>query len=212
MLSYAVAVTHNSPRPAPSAATIKSHLVTRLFPPRKSKFLIATPRLEFPPTHSKQTPLTFSNREYIAVFQFFPFRRKSENRSKPLTHVTPALPTRNAGLPRGTRGVPAGSFALSRLLTLHSSLITSFLIATPRLEFPPTRTKQTPLTFSNRDYIAVFQIFVSPHEYKHRPSAIPPAPTTQPKNTPPVSHLTHLRPRTTIVRSSLHQNFYRDHP
>src|ERR1700690_676991 len=31
-------------------------------------FLIATPRLEFPATHSKQSPLTFSNREWIAVF------------------------------------------------------------------------------------------------------------------------------------------------
>jgi hypothetical protein len=37
------------------------------------KFLIANPLLEFPLTYSKQSPLTFSNREYIAVFQFKSF-------------------------------------------------------------------------------------------------------------------------------------------
>jgi hypothetical protein len=34
--------------------------------------LIATPRLEFHLTHSKQKPLIFSNRDYIAVFQALP--------------------------------------------------------------------------------------------------------------------------------------------
>jgi len=61
------------------------------------KILIANPRLEFPPTHTKQSPLRFSNREYIAVFQFFPLRRKSKNHSRPLRPVGPSLPTRNAG-------------------------------------------------------------------------------------------------------------------
>ena len=140
-----MAVTHNSPRPAPSAATTKSRPATRLFPPRISQFLIATPRLEFPPTHSKQTPLTFSNREYIAVFQFFPLRPKSENRSRPLTHVTSSLPTRNAGVPPAplthgravrTAGIPAGSFASSRLITHHSSLITALLIYGPAIRIP----------------------------------------------------------------------------
>src|ERR1700690_3354912 len=98
MLSHAVAVTHNSPRPAPSAALHKSRPVTRPFAPPISKFLIATPRLEFPPTHTKQTPLTFSNREYIAVFQFFSSRRNRENRSRPLRHVRPGLSTRSAGV------------------------------------------------------------------------------------------------------------------
>ena len=98
LLSYPVAVTHNSTRPAPSAATHKSHPVTRLLAPPKSKILIANPRLEIPPTHSKQNPLTFSNREYIALFQFFS-RRESKNRARPLTRVTPGLPTRNAGVP-----------------------------------------------------------------------------------------------------------------
>jgi hypothetical protein len=165
VLSYAVAVTHNSPRQAPSAATHKSNPVTRLFAPRKSKFLIANPRLEFAPTHTKQTPLIFSNREYNALFQIVPSRRESKNRSRPLTHVTPGLLTRNAGVPpafltfafpaapsyperhrvsrlallthgrafrtaglsRGTRGIPAGSFAFSWLITRHSSPVTAFL-------------------------------------------------------------------------------------
>ena len=151
MLSYAVDVTHNSPRPAPSAATTKSRPVTRLFPPPISKILIANPRLEFPPTHSKQTPLTFSNRDYIAVFQVLPSRRQSENRPRPLTRVTPSLPTRNSGLPAAagvplaplthgrafrTAGIPAGSFAFSRLITHHSSLITALLIYGPAIRIP----------------------------------------------------------------------------
>src|SRR4029077_15708954 len=106
MLSYAVTVTHNPPRPAPSAATHKSHPVTRPFASPISNFLIANPRLEFPPTHTRQTPLTFSNREYIAVFQVLPSRRHTKNRPRPLHRVTPRLPTRNAGM-------LAGSFPIS---------------------------------------------------------------------------------------------------
>ena len=132
MLSYAVDVTHNSPRPAPSAATTKSRPVTRLFPPPISKILIANPRLEFPLTHTKQTPLTFSNREYIAVFQILPSRRQSTNCSKPLHRVTPGPLTRNAGQPAVARvptallthgrafrtaGIPAGAVVVSRLVT-----------------------------------------------------------------------------------------------
>jgi len=129
MLSYAVAVTHNSPRPAPSAATHKSHPVTRPFASPISNFLIANPRLEFPPSHTKQTPLTFSNREYIAVFQFAPSRRHTNNRSRPLQQVTPGLPVRNAGVPPAllihgrafrTAGIPAGAFAASRLIARRS--------------------------------------------------------------------------------------------
>jgi hypothetical protein len=57
-----------------------------------------------------------------------------------------------------------------------------FLIATPRLKFPLTNTKQSPLNISNRDYIAVFhskssapsachhvQGAISPSSVSHRP-------------------------------------------
>ena len=86
-----MAVTHNSPRPALSAANSKSHPVTRLFPPPISKILIANPRLEFLPTQTKQTPLTFSNREYIALFQIFS-RRQSQTRPRAShsCHIQPA--------------------------------------------------------------------------------------------------------------------------
>src|SRR4029077_16627195 len=71
------------------------------------QILIATPRLEFPSTHSKQSPLTFSNREYIAVFQFLP--------------------------PRSALPLSPGLF--HPLISDHQSLIIAFLIGTPRLEF-----------------------------------------------------------------------------
>jgi hypothetical protein len=221
MLSYAVAVTHNSPRPAPSAATIKSRPLTRLFAPTNPDFLIANPRLELRPTHTKQSPLTFSNREYIAVFQFF-----SRSPALPFSQSSRRM---DLGAPIDdkfgrafrTAGIPAGSFAFSRLITHHLSLITFFLIGTPRLEFAATPTKQTPGIISNRDRMRLLHpgfsrgtsIFPSPGRpaFSNSPaSANPPISSAQHKNTPPVSHLTHLRPRTSIVRSSLHRNFYRD--
>jgi hypothetical protein len=167
MLSYAVTVTHNPPRPAPSAATHKSHPVTRPFASPISNFLIANPRLEFPPTHTRQTPLTFSNREYIAVFQVLPSRRHTKNRPRPLHRVTPRLPTRNAGMLAGsfpiscpTTHLPAVPKAQrgGSLLTNHKSPVTDhdFLIGTPRLEFLATATKQSSDTISNRDTSAVF--------------------------------------------------------
>ena len=176
-----MAVTHNSPRPAPSAATHKSNPVTRPFAPQNSKFpwppsaadrgwrLIANPRLEFPPTLSKQSPQTFTlpavagNREYIALFRFFSAQCHSENRPRPLTRVTPSLPTRNASVPPAllthgrasrTAGIHAGAFAFSTLsthrpavaklpcgqplFTSHKSPITSheFLIYGPAIRNP----------------------------------------------------------------------------
>jgi len=65
--------THNIP---PTMASIHA-CNTRFATPHAEKkplpphFLIAIPLLEFPLTHTKQNHLTFSNREYIAVFQFF---------------------------------------------------------------------------------------------------------------------------------------------
>jgi hypothetical protein len=203
MLSYSVAVTHNSSRPAPSAATIKSRPATRLFAPRKSKFLIATPRLEFPPTHTKQTPLTFSNREYIAVFQFFS-RRPALLLSQSSRRMDLGAPIDDKfGRAVRTAGIPAGAFSFSRLIASHSSPIAPFLIETPRLEFPANATKQSSDPISNRDKLAICQLYLAAR-------ADSPKSLAQPANTHPVSHLTHLRPRTTIVRSSLHRNFYRD--
>ena len=154
MLSWGVAVTHNSPRPAPPAAPHKSHPVTRPFASPFPKFLIATPRLEFPPTHTKQTPLTFSNREYIAVFQFFSSRRHRENRPRPLHRVTPRLPTCNAGVPPAllthgrafrTAGIPAGSFDLSPLITHLPA------VAKPPCRFLPLTSHKSPVT--NHDFL-----------------------------------------------------------
>ena len=124
--------------------------------------LIATPRLEFPLTPTKLSLLTCTlsavagNRDYIAVFQISPSRRRSENRSSPLARVEPGLPVRNAGVPPalftfahvasqpavphilpllGTHGrafrtaaIPPGAVAFSPLVTHHSPLITAFLI------------------------------------------------------------------------------------
>jgi hypothetical protein len=76
---------HATPRPrisltthniAPTIASIHA-CNTRFATPRAEKkplpphFLIAIPLLEFPLTHTKQNHLTFSNRDYIAAFQFF---------------------------------------------------------------------------------------------------------------------------------------------
>ena len=51
------------------------------WPPRHARHLvrlIATTGLEIRPTHSKQSPLRISNRDYIAVFQFFPHPKSSQ--------------------------------------------------------------------------------------------------------------------------------------
>jgi hypothetical protein len=149
-----VAVTHNSPRPAPSAATNKSQPVTRLPAPPKSKILIANPRLEFPPTHTKQTPLTFSNREYIAVFHLLPPRLHFKNRPRPRLPLTPGRPTSNAGVPPAllthgrafrTAGIPAGSFDLSPLITHLPA------VAKPPCRFLPLASHKSPVT--NHDFL-----------------------------------------------------------
>jgi len=62
--------------------------------PLTRNFLIANPRLEFLLTHTKQSPLKISNREYIAVFhsksntQFVSFVTLLES-----THLYVMLPT-----------------------------------------------------------------------------------------------------------------------
>jgi hypothetical protein len=85
------------------------------WPPRHVRHLgrlIATPRLDFPSTHTRQRPLTCTlpavagSRDClrvlhpasrIAFFQFFSSRPHLENRAIPPLRVTPGLPTRNAG-------------------------------------------------------------------------------------------------------------------
>jgi hypothetical protein len=83
--------------------------VRHLGPTRRRGRLIANTGLEFRLTHSKVNPLTFSNREYIAVFQFF-------------SYFTGLL--RGASRPAST---PTGRSALA---TNHSPLATEFLIGT----------------------------------------------------------------------------------
>jgi hypothetical protein len=158
MLSYVVAVTHNSPRPAPSAATRKSRPVTRLFAPRKSKFLIATPRFEFPPTPSKQSPLTCTLpaatgiRDFIALF-----RSEIAQTPRRIAFTTSidhefSRAFRTPGIPAGafdfrlpgTADLRIGAFAFSPLTTHHSParqpyggpLLTAFLIYGPAIRKP----------------------------------------------------------------------------
>jgi hypothetical protein len=101
------------------------------------EILIATPRLEILLTDRKQSPLTFSNRDYDAVFQFHPLRS-----ALPLS---PGLV-----LPLITDHSPARQ-------SDGGSLITAFLIETPRLEILVTATKQSSATISNRDKSPFFQ-------------------------------------------------------
>jgi hypothetical protein len=143
MLSFPVTVTCNAPRPALSAATTKSRPVTRLLSPPKSKFQIAIPRLEFPLTHTLQTPLIFSNRGYMRVLH--PPWRIAVFRSAIAT--TPSL--LGPGLP-GNADLRIGVFAFRPRLSYrrhpcrrlclfpahHSSLSSQSTV--PRLEIPLT--------------------------------------------------------------------------
>jgi hypothetical protein len=78
------------------------------------KFLIATPRLEFLLSPSKQSPLTFSNRDYIALFQFF-LLCPASLRLPAAAGILPGLLT--YGRASRTAGIPAGAFAVSRFTT-----------------------------------------------------------------------------------------------
>ena len=80
------------------------------------KFLIANLELEFKLSPIRINDLRFSNRKFFAIF--YPEERRVQL-------------------------APLGSHPMF-LVTSHSSLVTAFLIETPRLEIPPTPRKQRP--------------------------------------------------------------------
>jgi hypothetical protein len=92
---------------APRAQKPQLHAFHAENKPLPANFLIATPRLEFPVTHTKLSPLTFSNREQIADF-----RSRIAQQSR---RTIPAAPidnefgraSRNAGLSTVTSIEPA---------------------------------------------------------------------------------------------------------
>ncbi len=153
MLSSCVTSIHNSTRPAPSAATAKSRPITPLFAPRNSEFLIANPRLEIPVTSTKQTPDPVSNRKWIAIC------RSRSGRSRITSHSGSHPPRQAHARASTSRSVIAHR---SSLVTNHSSLVTAFLIGTPRLEFPATHTKQSPHPISNRDTFGLLRLQFCP--------------------------------------------------
>ena len=90
--------------------------------PLPHKFLIAIPLLESPVTRTKISPLTFSNRDSITVFQLLPKRRLCGF----LTH----------GRAFRTAGIQPAPLPFPPLATSHSSLITAFLIYGPAIRIP----------------------------------------------------------------------------
>jgi hypothetical protein len=83
-----------------------------------SQFLVANPGLECRVSHSKQIPLTFSNREYIAVFQSANLQPPAPNDRNACTTQPVGHAFRIAGL----RSAPL-NFSASSLITHHSSLV-----------------------------------------------------------------------------------------
>jgi hypothetical protein len=143
----------------------------------RGEFLIANAGLEFRLTHSKVSPLTFSNREYIAVFHSIsrlgPGRvhratscaaSHAQASGVPLSisipDVAPRVCSRNeTTLPLVTYlSAVAGHSPLTCLpgLACRGRRVTDFLIGTPRLEFRATHRKQRAASISNRDTIALF--------------------------------------------------------
>jgi hypothetical protein len=196
--------------------------------PLTSKFLIGTPRLEFPATSTKQSPDVISNRDRSGGFSSKSSTRVRSDRSigipihkqdraqratacaaspaqafalegtRPLARgncperattcaAPPAQPLRSEAtcrLQESMRAQRATACAVLpaqtadslpfpdltaegeplRIVTNHSSLVTDFLIGTPRLEFSATSTKQSPAVISNRDRSGVFSSKFSTRE------------------------------------------------
>ena len=93
--------------------------------PLTRNFLIANPQLEFLLTHTKQSPLTFSNREYIAVFHF-----KSSAPSASRSTEEAIRPSLISHPP-----IMATPARLSRI-TSHEIRVTAFLIYRPAIRNP----------------------------------------------------------------------------
>jgi len=108
-------------------------------PPKTTAFLIANLELELVVSHRKISLLRIPNRKKIAISLSTEWHRRS-------------------CLPRGTKGLCAVIGLGTRPAESITSLPSNFqnLIETPRLEFPATTTKLSPLLISNRDRIGTF--------------------------------------------------------
>src|SRR6202142_4552437 len=93
--------------------------------------------------------------------------RVPRNPAYPCAAPRPRISLTARNIPPVKLPKPAREAQFSKVAAENNPLPRKFLIAIPLLEFPPTHTKQNPLTFSNRDYIAVFQ-FWAPRNYFKR--------------------------------------------
>jgi len=108
-------------------------------PPQTTAFLIANRELKLIVSNRKTSPLQIPNRKKIAISP------------SPKRH-------RHSCLPRSTKGLCAVARPRIPPTVAVTSLPSSFqnLIETPRLEFPATTRKLSPLPISNRDKIGTF--------------------------------------------------------
>ena len=119
-------------------------------PTQTTAFLIANLELEFIASNRKTSPLEISNRKKTRVLH--------------APRCTAILLStrwhRHSCLPRGTKGL----CAVARLGIPPTEAVTSLpssfqdLIETPRLKFPATTTKLSPLPISNRDKMGTFVV------------------------------------------------------
>jgi len=118
-------------------------------PPQIAAFLIANLELKLIVSHRTISSLEIPNRKKTLVSRPPEWLRHS------------CLPRGTKGLPRGTKGLCVFARPQTRPTKPVTSLQSSFqnLIETPRLEFPATATKLSPLPISNRDNFA----FCVPH-------------------------------------------------
>ena len=167
-------------------------------PTQTTAFLIANLELEFIASNRKTSPLKIPNRKKIAISLSPKWHRHSclcavaRLRIQPIEAVT-SLPSdshwfRNRFRNHPRQPVDPGLHsihpALAAPFTPHEPQVTSheILIETPRLEFPATTTRLSPLPISNRDKMGTFIVAAIPHEPrrdrpfrqssgpKHRPS------------------------------------------
>jgi hypothetical protein len=118
-------------------------VVREQMPQRAIAFLIANLELEFIVSDRKIRPLKISNRKFLAIF---PVAFQAHAKQLPETAVSSS-----------SVQCPASSF--------------QNLIETPRLEFPASTTKLSPLSISNRDSMGTFVATAISHAH-HRTSRL----------------------------------------
>ncbi len=156
-------------------------------PTQTTVFLIANLELEFIASNRKTSPLRILNRKKIAISLSPKWHRHSclcavaRLRFRTTEAVT-SFPSDSHWFRNRFRNHPRQPVdpGLHRIhppfaapFTPHEPQVTSheILIETPRLEFPATTTKLSPLPISNRDKMGTFIVAAIPHE----PRAIGPS-------------------------------------